>query len=324
MKATAGTAGDLVPILQRELARTSPELAPIACISRRPSMYRSSFPLDELDVELSDGTVLPMVLKDASAPLPEARDAKPRFLRESRREVRVYRSGILGSGLAPACHGAVADRAWLFLERVAGTPLSQSGDLDAWREAARALARLHGRFAQGPPHLPELLRRDARFYRRWPRRAVRLLRRGSADARSVFGLLRVAARYDVVVERLLAAPQTFVHGEPYPSNVLLLPGTGRTGVRLVDWEMAGTGPGPLDLAALVSGRWPEADRAEIVAAYTEAAPPRLVAGLPSLLDAGRLHLAMQWLGWSSTWTPPPDQAHDWTAEALDAAERLGL
>jgi thiamine kinase-like enzyme len=94
-------------------------------------------------------------------------------------------------------------------------------------------------------------------------------------------------------------------------------------VRLVDWEMAGTGPGPLDLAALVAG-WPEPGRGAIVAAYVDEAPARLATELDEILDACRLHLAMQWLGWSPTWVPPLDNAHDWVGEAIDAAERLGL
>ena len=35
-------------------------------------------------------------------------------------------------------------------------------------------------------------------------------------------------------------------------------------------------------------------------------------------------LAVQRLGWSDSWSPPEEHAHDWLAEALRAAERLGL
>jgi hypothetical protein len=33
---------------------------------------------------------------------------------------------------------------------------------------------------------------------------------------------------------------------------------------------------------------------------------------------------MQWLGWAAEWSPPPEHAHDWLAEALTLGERLGL
>ena len=44
----------------------------------------------------------------------------------------------------------------------------------------------------------------------------------------------------------------------------------------------------------------------------------------SSLDYCRLHLAVQWLGWSPSWTPPPEHAQDWLNEALDLAEKLEL
>jgi hypothetical protein len=42
------------------------------------------------------------------------------------------------------------------------------------------------------------------------------------------------------------------------------------------------------------------------------------------LDHCRLHLAVQWLGWSPGWSPPPEHAQDWLGEALGLAEKLGL
>jgi hypothetical protein len=42
------------------------------------------------------------------------------------------------------------------------------------------------------------------------------------------------------------------------------------------------------------------------------------------LDHARLHLAMQWLGWSDEWTPPPEHDRDWRAELPGLVERVGL
>lgn len=42
------------------------------------------------------------------------------------------------------------------------------------------------------------------------------------------------------------------------------------------------------------------------------------------LDRCRLHLALRSLGWSPAWSPPPEHARDWLAEALELAERLDL
>jgi hypothetical protein len=38
----------------------------------------------------------------------------------------------------------------------------------------------------------------------------------------------------------------------------------------------------------------------------------------------RLHVAVQWLGWSETWSPPKHHAHDWLAELGQLAEAVAL
>jgi aminoglycoside phosphotransferase (APT) family kinase protein len=61
-----------------------------------------------------------------------------------------------------------------------------------------------------------------------------------------------------------------LHGELYPSNVLVL----RDGAPVVvDWESAGTGAGEIDLATLLMGRWSERLRRRAQAAYAAARWP---------------------------------------------------
>jgi thiamine kinase-like enzyme len=129
----------------------------------------------------------------------------------------------------------------------------------------------------------------------------------------------VADRYDTVVERLLTQTPVFIHGELYASNVLV------DGARVcaVDWEMAGFGPALVDVAALVAGPgWTEQDVADLLGAYGKelgvAVDPELMADL----DACRVYLAVQWLGWSQAWVPPVELAHDWVSVAVGAIERL--
>jgi thiamine kinase-like enzyme len=125
----------------------------------------------------------------------------------------------------------------------------------------------------------------------------------------------------------VALPVTFIHGEFYASNVLV--DDGGTRVCPVDWEMAALGPGLIDLAALTAGRWTEPEREALVLAYMTALAPRR--GWPppraeflAALACCRLHLALQWLGWSERWSPPAEHAHDWLHEALALADVLGL
>jgi thiamine kinase-like enzyme len=123
-----------------------------------------------------------------------------------------------------------------------------------------------------------------------------------------------------VVDRLARLPATLVHGELYASNVLL---AGER-VCVVDWELAGIGPGVLDVAALTAGLADD-DAAALAETYRLALEhPPDAREFAFELDCARLHVAIQWLGWSPDWTPPPEHARDWRAELPGLAARVGL
>ena len=314
----------------------------VAELERRPSAYSTSFAIDELDVRLDDGTGLRLLFKDLSkqAMVGSAGRIKPAFLYDPLREIETYRTMLGPNRLStPACYGTFVDRRsgryGLFLERVPGLELYQVGDFAAWQRVARWLAAMHGRFAGETERFARparLLRYDADFYRLWIRRARAAWdRSGSARSRGVRrGVERLIRNYDRVVEHLIALPETFIHGEFYASNVLVQETAGgELRVCAVDWEMAAVGPGPVDLAALTAGGWSADEKADLALAYHAALTPR--DGWPPgperflvSLDYCRLHLAVQWLGWASEWSPPPEHAQDWLAEALSLTAKLGL
>jgi aminoglycoside phosphotransferase (APT) family kinase protein len=324
--------------LEEALAAAGFELT--GAVERRPYAYRTSFPIEELRVELAGEGPVTLLFKqlDWEALEPEAHVAKPRFLHDPEREPAVY-SALLPQAPPgpPRFFGSVAEsgRHWLFVERVEGRELFQVGEREQWEEAARWLGRFHAAFADQRPEAPHLIVHDAAYYRRWIERArefARESRRPPERARAVDWL---AGAHEQVIEALLAEPRTLLHGEFYASNVLIAspncikfpahqPGNLMQfdrGVRVaaVDWEMAALGPGVTDLAALVGG-WSDADREAIAAAYATTAPGSL-----ANLDYARLQQAIQWLGWApASWTPPEGQRHDWLAEALELAERLEL
>jgi aminoglycoside phosphotransferase (APT) family kinase protein len=291
----------------------------VRTIARRQNAYCSSFAVEDIDLTFDEGGPLSLVFKDtaASALTAEAAGAKPAALLDPDRELEAYR--VLGpAGLqVPACYGAVAEprigRHWLFLEAVDGVPLWQVSERDAWDGAARWLGELHG--GGPPPRYRHLLRYDAAYFRRWIDRAVAFVADGSLAA--------VAAGWDRVVDRLTAWPPTLVHGEFYPSNLLVRRGA----VVPVDWEMAGVGPGLLDVAALISGDWDAAERERLALVYLDSLPTARRPQPEVFLDAlayCRLHVAVQWLGWSQDWSPPAEHAHDWLAEAIALAGELGF
>jgi hypothetical protein len=280
-----------------ELRDTLEELlgAAVVRLERRPYAYETSHPLEELDVDLEDGRTLHLLRKD----LGTSPAKRPSFLHEPAREIETYRCVLASADLGTAKFYGAADEQ-LYIEKVEGSELWQHGELEVWQRAARWLARMHAALGDQADQ-PHLLRYDRDFYRLWLARAEAI----SGD----LGL--VASIYEDVVERLLALPQGLIHGDFYPSNILVA----QARICPVDWELGSAGPLLLDLAALTTG-WPEVDLEAIAAAYGEVSS--------EALDLCRLHLAVRWLGWSDDWTPPPEHAKDWRREAQAVAERLAV
>jgi aminoglycoside/choline kinase family phosphotransferase len=134
-------------------------------------------------------------------------------------------------------------------------------------------------------------------------------------------------RYTRVVDRLLAQPTTFIHGEFYPANILVNGnGGGTVNVCPIDWEMAGLGPALIDLACLLSGGWTDDQRADLAEAYYREIGAH-GGDVPSpehylrTLDCCLIHLSVRNLGWSPDWLPPPGHAHDWLGDALRLSEK---
>jgi Phosphotransferase enzyme family len=320
--------------LEERLASHFGRRCPIVKLERRPCPYSSSFPVDELDVHLADGSDLRLVMKDLSfaAMSARARRMRPEFLYEPRREIQVYR-WILPYAPAgtPTWYGAVTSstsrRHWLFLERVDGLELRHVGALSTWKRAAQWIARFHQSFpSKGVArlvHTSRLLVYDEAFYWLWLDRARAFVAR-RPDERQIVD--RIARCYATVVKRLVAMPLTLIHGEFYPCNIVIREAGGEVRVCPVDWEMAAFAPGPMDLASLTTG-WARAAQQALTRAYWAATPegtrsPRVPADFSIDLDCCRLHLAVKMLGWSDAWEPPPQHAFDWLSDAARIAERL--
>ena len=298
----------------RQGARRAPQWdrrCVVEILERRPYAYRTSFPLDEARIRLPDGDEAIVLVKELGrSGLDDAiQRAKPEFVYDPRREIAVYEKILTGLDLGTArCYGSVvapeSGRYVLFLEKVDAAELWQLEEIEAWERAARWAARLH-RKASPEPKTP-LLRYDGAYFRPWLERA-----RSFHPGRTVAAL---ASAHERALARLAGLPAVFVHGEFYASNILVSEGR----VCPVDWEMAGIGPGVLDLAALATA-WEGADGARIVAAYAD---ERGASVDEEDLDAARLVLAVQWLGWAEGWAPPREHATDWLAEATAAARRF--
>lgn len=307
----------------------------ISGVDTRPSARRSSFSIDEVDVRFEDGETIDLIAKavDWDALSPEARRAKPPFVWDERREMSVYEFVLPDLDVTRARYfGSYVDRAGvrhLLIERVRGVPLVECSEFNAWREAARWLARMHARAdvqavetSRAGPHL---LRYDRSFYESWIERARRFHETGRS------GLTRLASHHPRVVDRLLDERTTFIHGEFYSANILVDQGTCVVPflIRPIDWEMAALGPALVDLACLMAGRWSDDVRADVAEAYFReiareggAVPERN--DYLETLDYCLIHVSVQNLGWSASWMPPPDHAHDWLGDALRLCEKWQL
>jgi Phosphotransferase enzyme family len=325
----ASSDGEVREALERALGETRGEPVAVAALSRRPFAYETSFAIDSLDVELAGGEQLSLLVKDVGMAglSAEAAAAKPAHTLDPRREIAVYCDLLAPAGLStPRFHGAEVDpgreRWWLFLERVEGEVLTDVGEVGVWCEAAAWAARLSEAVSADSPCL---LDRDRAWHERWIDRAGKALRAGSRSEQQTAALLQAAR--PGLLERLLALPRAFVHGELYPANVLVARTVdGPARIAPVDWELAGPGPYALDLAALASG-WSGEDRKAICRAFHSALPAKGGPQLDELLaavDLCQLALALQWIGWSPGWVAPEAQRHDWSGEAARLLEAVDV
>jgi aminoglycoside phosphotransferase (APT) family kinase protein len=304
----------------------------VIALKKEASAFATTARLWELQVTISDGTTLPMIFKESGrrARLPGAARALPISIYDPEREICVYQRVLARGELdTPLLYASVVlrqrDRYWLFLERVPGTQLRWAAQRSGWHRAASWLARAHAALQPvAERNNAKLLIHDARFYRRWLRRAQAFTGESSRNRRNRLAWL--ANHYDEVVDVLVGLPRTMIHGEFYPSNILIDESSSSGRISVIDWEMAALGPAVIDLAALTGGMR-MADRKAIVGSYVGASPagssdpPEWVG--PEALACARLQFAVQWLGWSRDWSPPEEQRHDWLAEAVELGETMG-
>jgi aminoglycoside phosphotransferase (APT) family kinase protein len=325
-------------LLTRTLHSSRPR-ARIVEIERAPCAYGSSWWLEDITLQLDDGSEIRLVFKDLSreATGSGARRVKPSFVIDPAREAWTYRTLLPEAPPAPPkLWAAVSDcdtgRHWLFVERVSGAPLTEIGDHAAWCAAAHWLGHFH--VTSCVPHADApLLRHDPGYHRAWFARALfaaheHARKKADDSAREKLARLRrLAPVHERAVKEALALGYSLIHGEFYAANVLAEQCGSAYAIHPVDWEMTALGAPLFDLAALTSGGWNRHERIAMVNAYREgknATGARCLAldECMRLVTACRLLLAVQWLGWAAGWTAPVDHRNDWLEEAERCAEEL--
>ena len=203
----------------------------------------------------------------------------------ARRSSLVARRWLPAAGLArlgPPLLAVSAEQGgegtWHVYDDVPGHPLSTEPPVDDEVEAAiDAIARVHTSCARHPL-LPECRvaggDRGIHFYSTNVADAIVALDTLELDPGIRDALLvRLHDLRDKEPERAealaVAGPDTLLHGDLWPSNVMVMRGGGEVRVRLIDWDEAGVGPYGFDLSTLLL-RFRPADRPAVLDAYRSA------------------------------------------------------
>ena len=217
-------------------------------------------------------------------------------------ELAVYREVLQPIGVsAPVCYGGHVDpesgQAWLALEYLPGAlgvgKLHRSGAMVA---AARWIGRFH-RLTETRRMRPEstwIKAYTRQYYLGWVRRT---LKSSSSLPQRLPWLETICQRAGALLEPLLEAPLSIVHGEYYPHNVLYH----RERVYPVDWESAARAAGEIDIASLTEDWSAGMTRSCITAYQKERWPEGPPAGFTRRFLAARLYFCFRWLGDHEDW-----------------------
>ena len=237
-------------------------------------------------------------------------------------EALVYERVLTPLGVAaPACYGTWHDaetgatvlvRAYLDGSRL---PFSKE---ELFPRAAAWVGRVHA-LAQptvASQRLNGLNTYTTEVYQYWAARTRAFERRTQAGRAWLSGVID---RLDPVFARLLAAPQTVIHGDFYTDNMVYRDGR----LAVFDWEEAAIAPGEIDLATLTYDWHDEVTQASKDAYCSARWPEGAPAGFDDTFEAARIFMYLRLLGEGRGW--PNRSKRRWRVELLRrSAERLGL
>ncbi len=271
----------------------------VTVLDRKLPLYVSTYYSEIVTCRLPDGSERKVLCKHSAGDSPNSyghRGGVPY-------EAEVYRSVLAGSRLTfPTFYGHQSDagtnKNWLIIEFLEDAePVHHTLKPGAMTLAAQWIGRFHAFYEARlqSSAIPFLTRYDARYYLGWSHRTWVFAK----PLRDRYPWLAEAClTYAKAVDWLLAQPQTVIHGEFYPLNVLYA----RGGVYPVDWESTAVGVGGIDLACLTEG-WSEEMARKLELEYQLARwPDGTSAEFDRTLAAARYYLAFRWLGDRPMWT----------------------
>ena len=266
----------------------------VTILNRQPNIYESTFPSEIVTCCLADDRKLRLFCKYGLKQFDSNYDHRGNVFYEA----KVYRDVLQPlQTSAPFFYGVYEDTnsdvTWLIVEYLEnGVHLSKmGGNSDSMISAARWIGQFHAanevRLLRIP--MPFLIKYDAEYYIRWARRANLLV---SHLPTRFLWLSSLCEGFVRLLPRFLTAPQTIIHGEYYPHNIICQNGD----IRPVDWQSTAIAVGEIDLAALTEG-WPKEIAKDCELQYRRLRWPE---GKPDIfeqsLDVARLYMTLRWLG----------------------------
>jgi hypothetical protein len=306
----------LTAVLRSLLIENGPCKGELSIVHREPTC-QGTFPKEVVTCSLGDGRELRLFCKYEMGYNHNAFGHRGGVAHEA----TVYQELLHPLALStPWLYGVYEDASsgevWLvldFLER--SVRVKKSLDPAAMGLAAHWIGQFHAatEVRLQKARIPFLKTYDAAYYLGWSQRTLHYA--GCLRQRFLW-LEPLCERFEEAVTTLLFAPETVIHGEYYPKNILFRDGK----IYPIDWESTAIAAGEIDLASLIEG-WPEEIAHQCRLQYQQARWPTGSPGdFERTLCAAQMYLHFRWLG-----DQPETTINEWRFEQLHSTgKRLGL
>lgn len=260
----------------------------ITIIQREPSAFISTSFNEIVTCRLGDGTVRRLLLKRgvSHAEVSNGHHGGVPY------EVEVYRSVLRPLNTStPRLHDAYTDGATqetvLIIDYLENSQRLSKADRSYLYGAAAWIGWFHRMNEDRVDSLPPVITRyDDAYYLSFMQRTL------DTWVREHIWLKDLHRYWKELVHELRSVPQTVIHGEYYPKNILVHDKR----IAPIDWETAAVATGEIDLACLTE-RWSDADRSACQREYVRARwPENPPAGLARILAIADIYVQLRWLG----------------------------
>lgn len=261
-------------------------------LDREFNEHSSTYPSEIVRCQMEDGRILQLHCKYSIRE--RVKGHRKGIIHES----RVYKHILQNSECeTPQYYGTYNDiqngDTWLVLEHIDNAFRVSKCD-DGLLHAARWLGRFHKENTKHIAANSVLEKYDTKYFLKWAQQSKSL---NSISQKNLAWLDGLCDRYEELIKPMLSAEQTIIHGEFYPTNILMKGG----GVYPIDWESAAIAAGEVDLAALTEG-WTGSLVKQCISEYQKCRWPE---GSPTRLQdtllMARIYWHLRWLGDKPNW-----------------------